>query len=252
MPSQINQRLRIILHADDLGISRQVNDQIFWLMDEGKITSASILANGPAFSDAVRRSHYFPNCSFGLHLNITEFEALHPSDGLRPLLSGAGTFQRTASRWHFSNHLKQAVLAEWTAQFQRLRQAGVEISHIDSHHHMHTRLPLLSCLQQFCTEHAIGRVRIRHTFNDRNGAPRWRIDNLLFNRLLRRQFTCAKEFGPFGGFASAQPHFSPGATVELMLHPGHPSYDHEVRALNQLMDHDFRQKHQCITYRELN
>ena len=66
--------MRIIINADDLGISQEVNDAIFGLMAEGKVTSATILANGPAVEEAARRVAEFPECSFGVHLNLTEFK----------------------------------------------------------------------------------------------------------------------------------------------------------------------------------
>ena len=245
-------RLRIILHADDLGGSERMNDEIFGLMDQEKLTSASILANGPAFDDAVRRSHYFPHCSFGLHLNITDFEPLCPSPALEPLLSPNGCFHAQARRWPLSNALKQAVLAEWTTQLRRVRNAGVPISHIDSHHHTHTLFGLLDCLKQLCCGHDLGRVRIRHTFTHRHGDFGWRIDNRLYNHVLRRHFTCVREFGPFAGFSSALPHFVPGSAVELMLHPGHDRYNGEIQSFAQTVDEDFRHRYQCISYRELN
>src|SRR5689334_5067515 len=90
-------RLRVILHADDLGISYEVNDAIFDLMQHNMITSASILANGPAFEDAARRSRLFPNCSFGIHLNLTQFGPLSSRQGLQSFLNQNGQFTKRRS-----------------------------------------------------------------------------------------------------------------------------------------------------------
>ena len=66
--------MRIIINADDLGSNETVNDAVFSLMSEKKISSATIMANGPNFDDAVTRSKIYTDCSFGCHLNLTEFK----------------------------------------------------------------------------------------------------------------------------------------------------------------------------------
>ncbi len=244
-------RLRVILHADDLGISHQVNDAIFYLMDEGKLTSASILANGPAFEDAARRSHHFPHCSFGVHLNITQFEPLAPCAALAGSLCSDGTFRPAPQHFAVSRASKQAIVDEWSRQMQRVREAGVPVSHIDSHHHMHARLSLLSFTTQLCREQSIRRIRIRQTFGTRHRSFPWRLHNCLYNRLLRKNFVCADAFGPFAGFADTSPYLEEGATVELMTHPGHPAYHAETQALQMMVNEEFRHQHQCISYRDL-
>lgn len=242
--------MRIILHADDLGISQRVNDAIFNLMDAGKLTSASIVANSPAFEDAVRRSHCFPHCSFGVHLNLTEFEPLRPCRGLQPLLGADGHFHRKVHSFALRQRLQDAVFAEWIAQVERVHQAGITVSHIDSHHHTHTRLALLPSLMQLCRQLAISRVRLRHTFVSNSKVVAWRIHNRIYNWRLRQSFSCTDEFGPFAGFASA--HLASKLTVELMAHPGNPRYADETQALAQCVDKEFRRQYQCITYRDLN
>jgi hypothetical protein len=73
--------IAVIVNADDLGMSREVNDAIFELMSRGRISSATILANAPATRDAARRAQAFPRCSFGVHLNLTQFEPLTGGPG---------------------------------------------------------------------------------------------------------------------------------------------------------------------------
>lgn len=68
--------IQIIVNADDLGLSAEVNEAIFRAMEAGVITSATMLSNGSAVIPAARILHRFPNCSFGVHLNLTEFRRL--------------------------------------------------------------------------------------------------------------------------------------------------------------------------------
>lgn len=239
--------MKVILHADDLGISTKVNDAIFELMEQGQIGSASILANGPEFEDAVRRSRHFPQCSFGVHLNLTQFEPLTRGTALQALLADDGCFERQRLPLIFGDRLRQAILEEWSAQVRRAREAGLEVTHLDSHHHVHTALALLRCVQQLCREHGVRRVRIRQTF----GAA-LRIDNRLYNWWLRQHFACAEGFGSYGAYRRTTRVFPASAVVELMLHPGRDDYAGEMQAFARDIDQDFWQHHEVISHRELN
>lgn len=241
--------MRIILHADDLGMNAQVNRAVFDLMAEEQLTSGSLIANGPAFSEAAASALRFPECSFGVHLNITEFAPLRPCKALEPLLDGDGNFRRSHKWFVFGDAQQKAVLQEWSAQLEHVREAGVPITHIDSHHHVHTRLGLFRCLKQLCRDHGIRRVRIRQTFAARPNVARWRIDNRLYNRKLRQEFWCTEEFGPFAAFEAFR--LNPRTTVELMVHPGRRRYEAETLAFARCVDTSFRLEHQCISYREL-
>ena len=57
--------MELIVNADDLGISRKVNQATFDLMEQGRVTSATLLANGPNVEEACERIHEFASCSFG-------------------------------------------------------------------------------------------------------------------------------------------------------------------------------------------
>lgn len=73
---------QIIVNADDLGISSEVNDAIFGFIRSGLVTSATMLANGPQITEAAVRVREFPECSFGIHLNLTEFKPLRTDSRL--------------------------------------------------------------------------------------------------------------------------------------------------------------------------
>lgn len=130
----------VIINADDLGISLNVNKEIEWAMENGKITSSSILANTQYIDDVKRIVDRFPNCSFGVHLNLIEGESLTKN----PILLKYGIvdknylFNRQIQQIStFTKELKEAIFEEWEAQIQRLLENNIEISHIDGHHHIH-------------------------------------------------------------------------------------------------------------------
>src|SRR5262249_32273344 len=87
--------MRIIINSDDMGINSTVNEQTLDLIESRQITSATLLANAPALEDAVRRIPKHTRCSFGVHLNLTEFVPLTPPrdlSNLEPFLDSNGCF----------------------------------------------------------------------------------------------------------------------------------------------------------------
>ena len=66
--------LRII--ADDLGLAKSINDGIIFLLKEGKVDGASLMANSEAFDDAVRQCLEVELLNIGIHLVLVEEKSL--------------------------------------------------------------------------------------------------------------------------------------------------------------------------------
>ena len=111
--------LLLIVNADDLGYSSEVNQAIFQWMERGRLSSASLLANGPCIEEALGRLSEFPRCSFGVHLNLEEFSPLRPDPALSPLMDGAGRLTRRLRATRRTPSLLRAIYAEWCAQIPR-------------------------------------------------------------------------------------------------------------------------------------
>jgi chitin disaccharide deacetylase len=236
--------MRVIVNADDLGISPAVNDAVFDLMSRRKITSATLLANGAAAEAAARRVSQFPHCSFGVHLNLTEFRPLTDSPALAPLLGSEGTFEGKAIRAvKLSRRLRDAVFEEWSAQVARVRDWGVPISHFDSHHHVHTVAGLFGVLKRLQRRFGVRRVRLTMNLYPPvlPASRKLLISKALWNFALRRwhRTRTTDGFTSLGGFdawvaAWGRPA---GRSVELMVHPGGAAmFDIE----NRLLEEDWR------------
>ena len=65
-------RKLLIVTADDLGLTRRVNEAIEKAHREGIVTTASLMVNGAAFDSAAGILRQNPNLDVGLHLNLTE------------------------------------------------------------------------------------------------------------------------------------------------------------------------------------
>ncbi|MGE0392376.1 MAG: carbohydrate deacetylase [Vicinamibacterales bacterium] len=248
--------VRVVVNADDLGISEHVNAEIFRLIRAGRVTSATLVANGAAVEDAAARLHEFPDASFGVHLNITEFAPLTSPAGLGPLLKPDGTFSGGAHGIAFTSQLRQAVRAEWTAQIARLRSLGVDVSHIDSHNHAHTIRGLFGTLKAVQRATGIRRVRLTknlYTAADRPGA--WLLlQKSLWNAGLRH-YIRTRTTAAFTSFwtlhTTASADVPPARSIEVMVHPGHPGFADENAALEQEWWRRFRYGVEFVSYRQI-
>jgi len=160
--------MKVIISADDFGYSIACNEAIDSLIRAGKVTSTSIMTNGPAFEDALERIRDLPAavnntvCSFGVHLNITEFEPLSSSWVLNNsgIVNRDGLFTMQVRHSPPSLALMKAIEQEWHAQIKRVLDLGISISHLDSHHHVHTIPWLFPALKRIQIRQRVKRMRI--------------------------------------------------------------------------------------------
>lgn len=228
--------MRIITNADDLGISRDVNQAVFDLMAQGLITSSTIRANGPAFSDACRHLRQFPRCSFGVHLNLTEFRPLSPDACLGPLVDSSGEYNGKIRQINGLLRLQRGIFEELCRQTDLITSSGVNISHFDSHHHVHTipaLFPVLKSLQRRC---GMRKVRLSLNVYRRDAEPGtvFLIKKYLFNTALRCYFRTrtTEAFADLVSFRQKEELLRRKyRTLEIMLHPGAGGSVEETRSL---------------------
>jgi predicted glycoside hydrolase/deacetylase ChbG (UPF0249 family) len=248
--------LKVILNADDLGYSAEVNHKIFALIDRGRVTSATLLANGPAIDAATSEARRYPQASFGLHLNITEFSPLTDSFDLAPLLNQRGEFSSVAHQIKYSSALRRAIFEEWCAQIRRLTELGIQVSHIDSHHHVHTIPQLFSVLKRVQMKFAIRKVRLTRNVFDRREKLRVGLvpAKAVWNFALRNvyQTTTTDSFTSFETFHS---RLATGQSwkgcIELMTHPGGTESLGETHLLSTAWESLSSETVKLINYNEL-
>ncbi len=251
---------RVIINADDLGLSERVNNAIFGLMDRGRITSATIMANGPSLEDAAKRCRGLHRCSFGVHLNLTDLRPLTDDPALKPLLNEAGEFSRRAREVPYAPAMVAAVEREWIAQVERVRSLGVAVSHLDSHHHVHTYAPLFRALKGVQRSTGITRVRttmnLYHPTDPLVGGAKQRIKKVLWRTALRWASPRTRTTDVFTWFWIYHDLIkaAPGAgSVELMVHPGSddPIFAREERLLDTPWEATSRHPIELISYHQL-
>jgi predicted glycoside hydrolase/deacetylase ChbG (UPF0249 family) len=212
----------LIVNADDLGASEVINNETFALMESGLVTSATLMANAPAFEHAVKHVKQFPNCSFGVHLNLTAFPPLSGLKYLAPVLRN-GEFSRELLTKRLLCELRRELEQELILQVQRVFDAGVLVTHFDSHHSIHFSPHLFSVVK--AVQRYFGVRKLRSTVEELS--ERWVLHTLkgrLYSYALRRVYTtitpdCWCEVRRFHAalVRNSLPRFR---CLELMVHPG--------------------------------
>ncbi|MGN7359736.1 polysaccharide deacetylase family protein [Paenibacillus sp. SAF-054] len=126
---------KLIINCDDFGQSPALNRAIMALLEEKKVSSATIMTVAPGFEEAAAWTARRKQPNVGLHLTMTsEFEALRwrSLTGDPSLHDESGYQYRTVREFEQGANTKAAA-KEIDAQYERARKAGITISHVDNH-----------------------------------------------------------------------------------------------------------------------
>lgn len=153
----------LVVNADDFGESSATTRGILEAMDAGAVTSTTILANHPGTPEALGHARERGrSASFGVHLNLCEGPALVGLAAARSLVDGTGCLlpKRTQGWRALARRIDlRDVERELRAQIARVRDAGVEVSHLDGHKHLHQLPGVAGVVAALAREHGIERVR---------------------------------------------------------------------------------------------
>lgn len=155
---------KVIINADDFGMSREVNEGIKKGIRAGMINSVSVMVNMPYFNDATAFLKKFPRIAVGLHFNITEGQSILKPKEVSSMLKEDNSFffwKYLVLRLLTNNCSLKQIGQELRAQYERLAQTGLHISHIDSHHHMHLYPSINAIVVKFANEKKVFSLRSR-------------------------------------------------------------------------------------------
>jgi len=155
---------RLIVNADDFGLTHGVNRAIAECHQRGIVSAATLMATGACFDEAVALAAQMPRLSVGCHVVVVDGEPLLPPNEVRSLLApgtnrfyhSIGDVLRAVATGRFR---AQELEAEARAQFARLQRAGIAVSHFDAHKHAHMFPSILSPLLRAATAHGVAAVR---------------------------------------------------------------------------------------------
>lgn len=132
---------RLIVNADDFGLTSGVNRAIVEAHNQGIVTAATLMANGAAFSEAVTLSRSASELSVGCHVVLVDGSPVCDTGQVSSLLNGDGRFHDSLTRFAglaLRGRLNSVQIEnEVTAQIRKLQSAGITVSHLDTHKHTH-------------------------------------------------------------------------------------------------------------------
>lgn len=228
---------RLIVNADDYGLTAGVSAGIRRGHADGIVTTATVLTNLPAAAAEVARAlELTPALGLGVHLNLTLGAPCLPPEQVPALVDDRGRFRPRAGTFADPGRLDAAqVEAEWRAQVQTLRAWGVQPDHLDSHHHLAALAPPLweICLR-LAGELGCGVRRpwpsdgdaatLTEAFNPaaRRFASRPALEALRRSGVPAPQAFFAGFFGPGATLERLRALIEslPSGTSEIMCHPG--------------------------------
>ena len=152
---------RLIVNADDFGLSPSVNAAVIRAHREGILTTASLMVNEPGFAEAVRLAGENPRLGVGLHLTLLMGHSALPPASIPGLVNARGEFSNNpvgvGLAYFFKRGLREQLRAEIHAQFEKFHATGLPLDHVNGHLHLHLHPVVFNILMQDA-----GILRIRH------------------------------------------------------------------------------------------
>jgi chitin disaccharide deacetylase len=154
---------KVILNADDFGLTSGVNEGIIRAHRRGILTSATVMANGEAFASAAEQARRNPSLGVGVHLVLVGGRAVARREEIRSLVDENGELPRSlgmfVTRVTAGLIRPEHIAAELRAQIAKVRAAGIEPTHLDSHKHTHAHPRVMESVARVASECGIRRIR---------------------------------------------------------------------------------------------
>jgi predicted glycoside hydrolase/deacetylase ChbG (UPF0249 family) len=155
---------RLILNADDFGLTGGVNRAIVELYQAGGLTSTTLMARAAATEEAIEMARCTPTLGVGCHVVLVDGEPVLPARELPTLVDQrTGRFRPTLGgflqRVLTGRIASSEIEAEAGAQIALLQSKGVKLTHIDTHKHTHMFSAVLRPLLRTARAAGIGAVR---------------------------------------------------------------------------------------------
>ena len=252
--------IRLVVNADDFGMSPSISRGVLRAHREGIVTSTSLLGNCTDLEHARALLAEAPGLGVGVHLALVEGGPVADPATVPSLLAsggmaGNGIFYARGAQFIAAWTKRQIdpddVEREFDAQVARVRAAGIKIDHLDTHHHLGFLPAVGRSVEAVARKHGIGGIRsaiespsLSWVTDPRRGLKASVLTGLGW--LTRRQLGARRHGAQSWGYVKSGRldevrvleiigRLGPG-THELICHPGEertPFYDHagELTAL---------------------
>ena len=226
---------RLIVNADDFGVSPEVNAGILRAHRDGILRSASLMVAEPAARAAAALARDSPALDVGLHAVVCRGRALLDAARLGAAVNASGQFPDNpviaGMRYFFDRSLRAAMTDELRAQVERHLELVGYLNHIDGHLNFHVHPLFADILVDLAVEYKVACIRLPRepvitTLRlRRDHAARKLVESIIFRTLSRR----TRRMMAARGLISTDALFG--------LHQsGHLSEDYVVGVIDRLRD----------------
>jgi hopanoid biosynthesis associated protein HpnK len=276
---------KLIVNADDFGLTAGVNRAIIDTHVDGVVSSATLMANGPAFDDAVTAARSAPNLSVGCHVVLVDGAPVSPPDAVDTLLAIRSaepdkfysSLSAFAARAMLGGFDRDQLVAEVTAQIRKIQSTGLQVTHLDTHKHAHVFPEIFVALlraARICGVPAIrnpfvpvkamharqfkgkrdlwkryGQVRMLHTFSGQFLQRTKRAGLITPDGVVGVIETGSVESSGYSSLLRQTLASLPAGTWELVCHPGYN--DADLRAARTRLLDSREEERRLLTSPEL-
>ena len=193
--------MKIIVNADDFGLSGKINESTIYCYQNGCLTSATLLAWGKAFDDAVKMAKENPGLGTGVHLvldgqfDIPYFQSTVTNPDTNSLFEKKEILEKIKN-----NKVRHDDLVKiYSMQIEKILDNNINISHIDHHHHFHLYFPVLNALIDVAKKYKLKYIRSQNIL--------LHINKSITNKIYRQihQFYLKRKLNTIDGYFEIAP-----------------------------------------------
>lgn len=155
---------QLIVNADDFGLHENINLGIIEGYTKGCITSTTIMPGAPAFEQAAALAAAHPQLGVGIHLTLVGGRPVANPEYIKSLVDNEGrlcdSYPLFLKKFCLGAIRLDDVRRELSAQVKKTVAAGIKLTHLDSHQHMHIVPGILEVVLNIAEEFQISAMRI--------------------------------------------------------------------------------------------
>lgn len=253
----------LIINADDFGFDDESSAGILDLLEQRKISSTTVMTNFVKEVD-LKSLLKIPDIGVGLHLNLIEGKPICPPDKIPDLVDGNGEFlgPKNLMTQAFLHRIPiQQIYLETEAQLNLLVSKGIQVTHADSHQHIH-QFPVLGDMIQSVL-HSLKVKKIRNSYPLATSFGLRPLILKLFTRLapisnkdflfpqgLISNLSFGKELNAENFSKAILTSFHNHSCLEMMTHPA--TKDKKGSYLNRKIEYEFWKEQPILELLKMN
>lgn len=255
----------LIVNADDFGRHELINRAVEIAFRTGILKSATIMAGGNFFEDAVKIAKKNKNLGVGIHFTLANGFPVLPPENIPTLVNDDGVFHENyiifLKKYLQGKISHDEIKSELAAQLEKVQRAEINLTHFDSHQHLHHIPGIIDIALDLAKNAKIFKMRVSHSkifdgeldsigkFIGRLGLGS--LAKFATHKAHKKNFATPEHFAGIVAGESVSENFLENlienlqeGTTEIMLHPG---TDNKILQNYCDWQHDFEEELRAVT-----